>query len=54
MVTVSTLSLVTAFTLFSPPLTQYLYSSTANTDPAIYPLIYSKEVVTIMKIYIDD
>ena len=53
-VTAFTLPLVTAFTLPSPPPAQYLYPSTANTDPAIHLPIYSKEIVTIAKIYTDD
>ena len=54
MVTVSTLPLVIAFILFGPPPAQYLYFSTADTDLAIYPPIYSKKAVTIVKIYIDN
>jgi hypothetical protein len=51
--TTSTFPLVTAPTLPSPPPTQYLYPSTTNTNPTIYLPIYSKEVATIAKIYID-
>jgi len=54
MVTASTLPLVTAPTLSSPPPAQYLYPSTANTDPAMHLPMYSKEVATIAKIYTDD
>ena len=54
MATVSTLSLVTAFALFSSLSAQYLYPNTANTDPTIHPPIYSKKVVIIVKIYTDD
>ena len=54
MVTVSTFPLITASALPGLPPTQYLYPSTANTNPAIYPPIYSKEAVTIAKIYTDD
>ena len=54
MATVSTLPLVTASALLSPPPAQYLYFSTTNTDFAIHPPVYSKEAVTIAKIYIDD
>ena len=52
--TVSTLPLVTASALPSPPPAQYLYPNTTNTDPAIHPPIYSKEAATITKIYTDD
>ena len=54
MATAFILFLVTAFTLFSPPFAQYLHPSTANTDPDIHLLIYSKEAVIIVKIYTDD
>ena len=54
MATASTFPLVTASTLSSAPPAQYLYPSTANTDPAIHLPIYSKEVATIAKIYTDD
>ena len=54
MVTASTLPLVTAPTLPGPSPAQYLYPSTTNTDPAMHLPIYSKEVATIAKIYIDD
>ena len=54
MATVSTLPLVTASALFSPPPTQYFYPSTANTNPAIHPPIYSKEAAIIVKVYIDN
>jgi len=54
MVTTSTLPLITAPTLPSPPPAQYLYPSTANTNPAMHLPIYSKEAATIAKIYIDD
>jgi hypothetical protein len=53
MATASTLSLATAPTLPSAPPTQYLYPSTANTDPTIYLPMYSKEAATIAKIYTD-
>ena len=54
MATISTLPLITAFALLSPPPTQYLYPSTANTNSAIHPPMYSKEAATIVKIYTDD
>jgi len=54
MATTSTLPLVTAPTLPSAPPAQYLYPSTANTDPAIHLPMYSKEAATIAKIYTDD
>ena len=52
--TASTLPLATASTPPGPPPAQYLYPSTANTDSDIHLPIYSKEAVTIVKIYIDD
>jgi len=54
MVTASTLPLAIAPTLPSPPPAQYLYPSTANTNPTIHLPIYSKEAATIAKIYTDD
>ena len=45
---------VTAPALPSPPPAQYLHPNTANTNPAIRLPIYSKEAVTIAKIYTDD
>ena len=54
MVTAFILPLTTAPILFNPPSAQYLYPNTANTDPAIHLPMYSKEAVTIVKIYIDD
>jgi len=49
----STLPLVTAPIPPGAPPAQYLYPSTANTDPAIHLPIYSKEAATIAKIYTD-
>ena len=54
MATVSTLSLVIASALFGPPPAQYLHFSTADTNPAIHPPMYSKEAATIVKIYTDN
>jgi len=54
MATASTLPLVIAPTLPGAPPAQYLYPSTANTDPAMHLPIYSKEAATIAKIYTDD
>ena len=54
MATIFTFPLVTTFALFSPSSAQYLHPSTANTDPDIHLLIYSKEAVIIVKIYTDD
>ena len=53
-VTAFTLLLITASTPLSPPSAQYLYPSTANTDPNIHLPIYSKEVIIIAKIYTDN
>jgi hypothetical protein len=52
--TVSTLSLITASAPPGSPPAQYLYFNTADTDPPMYPPMYSKEAVTIVKIYTDD
>ena len=54
MATVFILPLTTVFALFSLFSAQYLYSSTADTDPTIHPPIYSKEVIIIIKIYTDN
>jgi len=54
MATASIFPLATASTLPSTPPAQYLYPSTANTDPTMHLPIYSKEAATITKIYTDD